>query len=153
MNRPVGARAWQTTPSELLASDGSGAARPGEGRARDQLERRYDAAIPPAALDAARYPTRAHQIARARARIAASRAAVAQRMTLWRLELSHARTRAGDNQAFDTAAARARAVHAPHVRYHMRERKRWSDHLAAQLSAQTWRLARVIRASLDVGKS
>lgn len=136
MNRPFGAHAWEATLSEQLASDRVSGTRPCEDRARDELERRYDAAVPPAALDAARYPTRERQIARARARIAASRASIGQRMALWRLELAHARARSGDNHAFGALAAQARAVHAPHVRYHMRERKRWSDHLAELSTAQ-----------------
>ncbi len=132
MSRSLGSAVWRA-PSENDQSPGTATGQPAETRTRELLERRYDAAIPGPVLDAARYPTRPHQVVRARARVAAARAAISGRMAQWRLELARARAGAADCQVLDVAAAAARAVHAPHIRYHLRERKRWSDHLDALL--------------------
>lgn len=94
------------------------------------LERRHDGPIPAREYDAARYPTLACQIARARVRLAAARAAAARRMADWRREVARARQRATDEAAFRAAAAAARRVHMPHLRYFIREARNWAAHLA-----------------------
>ncbi len=93
------------------------------------LERRYDGPIPAREIDAARYPTLACQIVRARARAKAARGAAVRRMDDWRLEVAHARARASDEAAFSAAAAAARRVHMPHIRYYIREARSWAAHL------------------------
>ncbi len=95
-----------------------------------ELERRYDGPIPRRELDAARYPTLARQIVRARARHSAARAAAAEHIAQWRRELILARARAPNAADFAAAVAAARRVHAPHLRYHLREARNWAAHLA-----------------------
>ena len=99
------------------------------------LERRHDGPIPARGHDAARYPTLACRIARARARAAAAHEAAARRMADWRREVAHARARATDQAAFRAAAAAARRVHMPHLRYFIREARSWAAHLG-ELEAQ-----------------
>ncbi len=95
-----------------------------------ELERRYDGPIPRRELDAARYPTLARQIARAGARHAAARVAAAERIAYWRRELAQARARAPNPADLAAAVPAARRVHAPHLRYHLREARNWAAHLA-----------------------
>lgn len=99
------------------------------------LERRYDGPIPARDYDAARYPTLARRIVRARARAAAAREAAARRMADWRREVAHARQRAMGEAALGAAAAAARRVHMPHLRYYIREARSWAAHLG-ELEAQ-----------------
>ncbi len=94
------------------------------------LERRYDGPIPAAEYDAARTPTLARQITRARGRVAAARISAARRMADWRREVAHARERAADDAALRAAIAAARRVHMPHIRYLIREARNWAAHLA-----------------------
>lgn len=51
---------------------------------RDELERRWDGPIPARELDAMRYPTRAHWIERAKARIDSANRRIRQIMADWR---------------------------------------------------------------------
>ena len=94
------------------------------------LERRYDRSIPARELDAAKYPTKANQIARAIARVRGANRQIRERMAAWRTSVALAEAHWGyDASRRHMFLSQDRAVHMPHLKYWRMERLRWQRHL------------------------
>lgn len=100
-----------------------------------EIERRSDGAIPQSDLDWARWPTRAQQCSRARARLDNAEARMHERLRQWQNEIAYIRQRCIYPQDRTAALLSARNVHRPHIEYHRNERDRWHAHLV-ELEAQ-----------------
>ncbi len=95
------------------------------------LERRCDGPIPARELDAAKYPTKANQIERAKARVAGASRHIHARMAQWRSEVTLKQNLVGYRRLSRMIDPNAIiAMHMPRLKYWRRARLRWQRHLA-----------------------